>query len=65
MREQPLHAGERQKGGQKLGCDVAFEQPVAVLGEGRRIPDRIVDAYGLLALDPVESGSEVEDAHEG
>jgi hypothetical protein len=22
-------------------------------------------SYGLLALDPVESGSEVEDAHEG
>ena len=44
IRQQPLHAWERQKSGQKPGGDVAFEQPVAVLGEGGRVPDRIVDA---------------------
>src|SRR3954452_12040838 len=44
IREQPSHAWERQDGGQKLGCDIAFEQPVAVLGEGGRVPDGIIDA---------------------
>jgi hypothetical protein len=39
-----------------VGAEVSFtfNSPMARTG-----------AYGLLALDPIESGGEVEDAHEG
>ena len=43
-REQLLHPGLGQYGGQELGRDVAFEQPIAVLREGRVIPGCVIDA---------------------
>ena len=43
VRQERLDLGLRQHGAQELGRDLAFEQPVAVLGEHRHVPDRIVD----------------------
>jgi hypothetical protein len=34
----------RQHGGEKLDRDITRQQPVAVLGEGRGVPHRVVDA---------------------
>jgi hypothetical protein len=39
-----LHLGLRQHRRQELRRDVAFQQPVAVLGEHRMVPGRVVDA---------------------
>ena len=43
-RQQSLDPRPCQHGGQEPGRDLAFEQPVAVLREGRVVPHRIVDA---------------------
>jgi hypothetical protein len=43
-RQQPAHLRPVEQPGQELGGDIAREQPVAVLREGRVVPDRIVDA---------------------
>src|SRR5262249_27003340 len=43
-RQQPLDAWLSEDGGQEFGCDLAVQQPIAVLGEGRMIPHRIIDA---------------------
>ncbi len=43
-RQQPLDPGMGHHGGQKLHRDLARQQPVAVLGERRRIPYRVIDA---------------------
>ena len=52
-RQQSLDPRLGQHRGQKLGRDLAFQQPVAVLGEGRVIPHRIVhpetDTQGAAA----------------
>ena len=42
--EQRLDLGLRQHRAQKLGRDLALEQPVAVLGEHGHVPHRVVDA---------------------
>ena len=42
-RKEPTDAGLRQDRGKEPRGNVAVEQPVAVLGEGRVIPDRLVD----------------------
>ena len=42
-RQQSLDPRLGQHCGEKLGCNLAFQQPVAVLREGRVIPYRIVD----------------------
>ena len=44
VRQQRLDLGLGQHRAQELGRDLALEQPVAVLGEHRHVPDRIVDA---------------------
>jgi hypothetical protein len=41
--QQALDPGLSQHGAEDLGGDVAIEQAVAVLGEGRVIPGRIID----------------------
>src|SRR5437588_12967139 len=41
-RQQLLHLRLRQHGCQELRRDLALQQPVAVLGESRVIPDRII-----------------------
>jgi hypothetical protein len=47
--------------GQKLGRDVALEQPVTVLRKGRVVPDRIVDAE---PHEPAEQEVELEPLHQ-
>ena len=42
-RQEPLHPGLSEHGGEELGGDVAIEQPVTGLGEGGVIPGRVVD----------------------
>jgi hypothetical protein len=42
-RQQPLPARLGEDGGQELGRYLALQQPIAVLGEGRMIPHRVVD----------------------
>ena len=43
-RQQPLDLVVRQHRGEKLGRHLALQQPVAVLGEGRGVPHRVLDA---------------------
>ena len=43
-RQKPLHLGSGQHPGQELRGDVAFQQPIAVLGKCRVVPLRVVDA---------------------
>ena len=44
VRQQPLDLLVRQHRGEKLARHIAVEQPVAVLGEGGRVPYRVRDA---------------------
>ena len=60
-RQQPPHLRPVEQRRQELGRDVALEQPVAVLGEGRVVPDRIVDAE---PDEPAEQEVEVEPLHQ-
>src|SRR6266850_829523 len=43
-RQQPLHLRLSQNRDQELGGDLSLQQPVTVLGEGRMVPDRIINA---------------------
>jgi hypothetical protein len=56
-REQPPDLRLRQYGRQEAAGHLARQQPVAVLGEGRGIPDRIVHAK---ADKPAEQQVEVD-----
>jgi hypothetical protein len=56
-RQQPAHPGPVEQRGEKPGGNIAFEQPVAVLREGRVVPHRIVDAE---ADEPAEQQVEVK-----
>ncbi len=51
VRQQRFHLAVRQDGGQKYARHRGGQQPVAVLGEHRRHPDRVVNAE---AHDPAE-----------
>jgi hypothetical protein len=59
-RQQPLHPALRQHRRKELRRDIAIEQPVAVLGERRGIPNRLVDAQPdepteqKVVLDPLD-----------
>jgi hypothetical protein len=53
--------GRSSSVGQELGRDVALQQPVAVLGEARVIPDRVVDEE---TCEPAEQEVEVEPFHQ-
>ena len=59
--EQPLHPRLRQHRAQELGGDVALQQPLAVLGERRVIPDRIVNAE---ADKPAKQQVELQPLHQ-
>jgi hypothetical protein len=43
-RQQPFYAGMGHHGGQELHRDLARQQPVTVLGEGRGVPHRVIHA---------------------
>jgi len=61
LRQEPLHARNGQHGAQE-GCrNAALEQAVAVLGEGRGIPHRVVDAE---TDEPAEQEIEVQLLHQ-
>ena len=55
------HLRLRQHAGQELHRHLALQQPVAVLGEGGRIPHRIVDAK---ADEPAEQQVELDPLHQ-
>jgi len=42
IRQQPMLCGHCQHRGEKHSGDVARQQPVAVLAEGRRVPDHVI-----------------------
>jgi hypothetical protein len=59
--QERLHLRLRQHPGQKLHRHIAFQQPIAVLGKGRRIPHRIVDAQ---ADEPAKQKVELDPLHQ-
>jgi hypothetical protein len=59
--EQTLHPRLRQHRAQELGGDVALQQAIAVLGERRVIPHRIVNAN---ADEPAEQEFELQPLHQ-
>jgi hypothetical protein len=59
--EQTLHPRLRQHRAQELGGDVALQQAIAVLGERRVIPHRIVNAK---ADKPAEQEVELQPLHQ-
>jgi hypothetical protein len=59
--QKPLHARLRQDRAQELRGDIALKQPVAVLGEHRMVPRRIVDAE---ADEPAEQQIELQSLHQ-
>src|SRR5436189_5450049 len=60
-RQQPLDLRLAQDGCQELGCDLAFEQTVAVLREHRMIPSRIIDPE---TNKPAEQQIELQPLHQ-
>ncbi len=60
-RQQSLHARLRQHRRQELRRDLAFKQPVAVLGEGRMVPNRVVHPE---ADEPAEQQVERQTLHQ-
>src|ERR1700736_2139112 len=60
-RQEPLHLGPLQHSAQKACGDIAIEESVAVFGEGRVIPNSIVDAE---PNEPAERQVEVEPLHQ-
>ena len=59
LRQKPLHPRDGQHGAQEGCCHAAVEQAVAVLGESRCVPDRIIDPE---TDEPAEQQVEVEAA---
>ena len=59
--DQPLHLRLSQHGLEELGRDLTFQQPVAVLREGRVVPHRIVHAK---PREPAEQKIELNPLHQ-
>ncbi len=59
--QQPLHLGPGQHLSQELRRDLPFQKPVAVLGEARMVPARIVDPQ---AHEPAEQQVELQPLHQ-
>ncbi len=60
-RQQPFDPGLSQHRAEKLGCDLAVQQPVAVLRKGRVIPHRIVHTE---PDEPAEQQIELQPLHQ-